>query len=31
VVERKTVRAAIDKYRLFDVTAGTTGSAGGES
>jgi pyruvate dehydrogenase E1 component len=31
VVERTTVRAAIDKYRLFDVTAGTTGSAGGES
>jgi pyruvate dehydrogenase E1 component len=31
VVERTTVKEAIDKYRLFDVTAGTTGSAGGES
>ena len=31
VIERSTVREAIDKYRLFDVTAGTTGSAGGES
>lgn len=31
VIERTTVREAIDKYRLFDVTAGTTGSAGGES
>jgi pyruvate dehydrogenase E1 component len=31
IVERTTVREAIDKYRLFDVTAGTTGSAGGES
>jgi len=25
------VGAAIEKYRLLDVTAGTTGSAGGES
>ena len=31
VVERTTVRDAIEKYRLYDVTAGTTGSAGGES
>jgi pyruvate dehydrogenase E1 component len=31
VIERSTVRDAIEKYRLFDVTAGTTGSAGGES
>jgi pyruvate dehydrogenase E1 component len=30
-VDRGTVRAAIDKYRIHDVNAGTTGSAGGES
>jgi pyruvate dehydrogenase E1 component len=30
-VARSTVRAAIDKYRIHDVNAGTTGSAGGES
>ena len=30
-VDRSTVRAAIDKYRILDVNAGTTGSAGGES
>jgi pyruvate dehydrogenase E1 component len=30
-VDRSTVRAAIDKYRILDVSAGTTGSAGGES
>jgi pyruvate dehydrogenase E1 component len=30
-VDRGLVRQAIEKYRLFDVTAGTTGSAGGES
>jgi pyruvate dehydrogenase E1 component len=30
-VDRATVRAAIDKYRIHDVNAGTTGSAGGES
>jgi pyruvate dehydrogenase E1 component len=31
VVDRSVIRQAIDKYRLLDVTAGTTGSAGGES
>jgi pyruvate dehydrogenase E1 component len=30
-VDRSLARQAIDKYRLLDVTAGTTGSAGGES
>ncbi|MBU6264876.1 MAG: pyruvate dehydrogenase (acetyl-transferring), homodimeric type, partial [Actinomycetales bacterium] len=30
-VDRGLVRQAIEKYRLYDVTAGTTGSAGGES
>jgi pyruvate dehydrogenase E1 component len=30
-IDRSLVGQAIDKYRLFDVTAGTTGSAGGES
>jgi pyruvate dehydrogenase E1 component len=30
-VDRSTVGAAIDKYRIHDVNAGTTGSAGGES
>ena len=30
-VDPSTVPAAIEKYRLYDVTAGTTGSAGGES
>ncbi|MGO4691641.1 pyruvate dehydrogenase (acetyl-transferring), homodimeric type [Glaciibacter sp. 2TAF33] len=30
-VDRGLVGQAIEKYRLFDVTAGTTGSAGGES
>ena len=31
VVDPGAVSAAIEKYRLYDVTAGTTGSAGGES
>ena len=31
VVDPSAVPAAIEKYRLYDVTAGTTGSAGGES
>jgi pyruvate dehydrogenase E1 component len=30
-VDPSAVAAAIEKYRLYDVTAGTTGSAGGES
>ncbi|UYN84117.1 MAG: pyruvate dehydrogenase (acetyl-transferring), homodimeric type [Microcella sp.] len=30
-VDPSAVGAAIEKYRLYDVTAGTTGSAGGES
>jgi pyruvate dehydrogenase E1 component len=30
-VDGALVQQAIDKYRLHDVTAGTTGSAGGES
>jgi pyruvate dehydrogenase E1 component len=30
-VDPSTVQAAIDKYRLHDVSAGTSGSAGGES
>ncbi len=30
-VDRSLVGQAIEKYRLYDVTAGTTGSAGGES
>ncbi|HEY1529371.1 MAG TPA: pyruvate dehydrogenase (acetyl-transferring), homodimeric type [Galbitalea sp.] len=30
-IDRLVVGAAIEKYRLLDVTAGTTGSAGGES
>jgi pyruvate dehydrogenase E1 component len=30
-VDPSAVPAAIEKYRLYDVTAGTTGSAGGES
>jgi pyruvate dehydrogenase E1 component len=30
-VDRGVVRQAIDKYRLFDVTAGTTGAIGGDS
>ena len=30
-VDRGLVRQAIEKYRLYDVTAGTTGSVGGES
>ncbi|MDH6278253.1 pyruvate dehydrogenase E1 component [Aurantimicrobium minutum] len=30
-VDRGLIRQAIEKYRLYDVTAGTTGSAGGES
>jgi pyruvate dehydrogenase E1 component len=31
VVDPSAVPAAIEKYRLYDVTAGTTGSAGGEA
>ncbi len=31
LVDRAVIGQAIDKYRLMDVTAGTTGSAGGES
>ena len=31
LVDRAVIGQAIDKYRLADVTAGTTGSAGGES
>ena len=30
-VDRTVVRQALEKYRLFDVNAGTTGSTGGES
>jgi len=30
-IDASVVPAAIEKYRLYDVTAGTTGSAGGES
>lgn len=30
-VDRGLIRQAIEKYRLYDVTAGTTGSVGGES
>ena len=30
-VDRTVVRQAVEKYRLFDVNAGTTGSTGGES
>lgn len=30
-VDQSVVSQAIEKYRLYDVTAGTTGSAGGES
>ncbi len=30
-VDHAVVQQAIDKYRLHDVNAGTTGSAGGES
>ena len=30
-IDRSLVSAAIEKYRLHDVSAGTTGSAGGES
>ncbi|MDH6533066.1 pyruvate dehydrogenase E1 component [Aurantimicrobium minutum] len=30
-VDRSVIRQAIEKYRLYDVTAGTTGSVGGES
>ncbi len=30
-VDRQVVGAAIEKYRLLDVSAGTTGVAGGES
>ncbi|MEY4997338.1 MAG: hypothetical protein RLY59_742 [Actinomycetota bacterium] len=30
-VDHGVIRQAIEKYRLYDVTAGTTGSAGGES
>jgi pyruvate dehydrogenase E1 component len=30
-VDRALIRQAIEKYRLYDVTAGTSGSAGGES
>ena len=30
-VDRSVVVAAIEKYQLHDVNAGTTGSAGGES
>ena len=30
-IEKDRIRQAIEKYRLFDVTAGTTGTAGGES
>jgi pyruvate dehydrogenase E1 component len=30
-IDRLVIGAAIDKYRLHDVNAGTTGSAGGES
>jgi pyruvate dehydrogenase E1 component len=30
-VDRGVIRQAIEKYRLYDVTAGTTGSVGGES
>jgi pyruvate dehydrogenase E1 component len=30
-VDPSVVSQAIEKYRLYDVTAGTTGSAGGES
>ncbi len=31
LVDRSVIGQAIEKYRLMDVTAGTTGSAGGES
>jgi len=31
VVDRSLVAQAIEKYQIHDVTAGTTGSAGGES
>ena len=30
-VDRAVVGQAIEKYRLFDVNAGTSGNAGGES
>ena len=30
-VDRSVVGDAIEKYRLFDVNAGTSGNAGGES
>jgi len=30
-VDRSVVKQAIEKYRLYDVTAGTTGNAGGEA
>jgi pyruvate dehydrogenase E1 component len=30
-IDRSIAAQAIEKYRLLDVTAGTTGSAGGES
>ena len=30
-VDRAVLQQAIDRYRLHDVNAGTTGSAGGES
>ena len=31
LVDRSLSAQAIEKYRLYDVTAGTTGNAGGES
>jgi pyruvate dehydrogenase E1 component len=30
-LDRSVIQQAIDKYRLHDVSAGNTGSAGGES
>jgi len=30
-VDRSLVGQAIERYRLYDVTAGTSGNAGGES
>jgi pyruvate dehydrogenase E1 component len=31
IVDRSAVAVALEKYQIHDVTAGTTGSAGGES
>jgi pyruvate dehydrogenase E1 component len=30
-MDRSVLQQAIDRYRLLDVTAGTSGSAGGEA